>query len=601
MAEKRTEAARDAEAAVRTILLTLQALQGKYDHADLISVLVQQVNQPSQELRGIHGQLVELLADDRSLLNGPITILHRQVREQRYLTLCGLLDAGPRKSDPFFWMNAAGTAQLLAFITECENTQFIHPLGLRPWLQVAFQRAHEAKASLQKSVNLTGIGSMQRFAEDLRTFLMIKTVTTAPEQTVPGNLRGSGIDFVFPPSREKEARAKGRTGIRVKNNQSPEAEALMHARENTIRRTVVLVTSIALTRNVGAEVLARETLIYSKRIEAVVSIFAGTMGTHVPNDRALVIVAPASQAPKSIAFLNAGHDELVGQNEPSNNGRMRAALWADILSTPAKKHKGAPYLTRLDYGSITGTNLSLVPTRHLDQTASAILMAFNRRNISYSLRDVAILIRPRALRQHDDGPVQIREATIADIGEDGFLKTPTKALMIEERSEGIAVKQALYPGDVVFSIKGRVGAVGIVPPAYSVDDGAYWVAGQSLMILRPTRLGEHAKIILYSYLTHPIVQDYIRTLVTGTTSDTITQADLENIPVAAPGRHEAEELVKSFCARMAKFAEIETLRASIAEEKRAAWPQIDEICFIEEKDPFDDDEFRIPSKHVKWT
>ncbi|WP_417812326.1 restriction endonuclease subunit S [Thalassospira alkalitolerans] len=593
MAEKPTDAARNANAATKAILLTLKALQGRYEHEDLVGMLIQQVNDPSPIPRGIHGQVIEFLPDDRSLLNGPISILYRQERELRFLTLCGLLDAVPRKSPTHFWLNATGSAQLLAFTTEGENVNFIHPLGLRPWLTIALQRAGTASATLQKSVGLSGLGSLQGFAEDLRIFLKIKTVTTDPESIVPEISRGSGIDFLFPPPREKERRTRGRMDRRVTNNQSPESVALMYARNNTNRRTAVFATSTALTRNVGAEVHTRETLIYSKRIQAVVSIAASSMGAHVPSDRALLIVAPVTQEPKQIAFLDAGHKKLIEKSEAGINEKTGPVLWVELLSSQGKKLKDTPFLARISYESISKANLSLVPARHLEQTASSILMAFIRRNNSYYLREVANFIRPRSLTHSDDGSIHIREATISDIGEDGFLTPPAKTLSIEEKLEGTAIKQVLYPGDVVFSIKGRVGAVGIVPPAFGAEDDAYWVAGQSLMILRPNRMGKHANIILYSYLTHPIIQDHISTLVTGTTSDTITQADLENIPVVSPGRQEKEELVKNFSARMAKFIEIETLRASIAEEKRAAWPQVDEVTFIDEKDPFNDDEFPL--------
>ncbi len=511
------------------------------------------------------------------------------------MTLCDLLDAAPLKHTTHFWLNATGTDQLLAFIKEGENTQFVYPWGLRPWLQLAFQRTQSAKSSLQKSVSLTGLGSIQSFAENLRTFLSIKTVTTVTKATPAEVPRGGGIDFLLVPPRDKDVRGFGKTGIRIANNQSPNAEALMYARANTSRRTVVLITSTALTRSVGAEVHARAALIYSKRLEASISLPPSIMGAHVLNEMALLVVAPDDHELNSIAFLNAGHKALTNTKKPSANSKMNGTLWADLLSAPKKKSKGTSYLTRLNYGDITGTDFSLAPARHLEKSAFTALTAFNRRNNSRPLRDVATLIRPRALKHHDGGPVEVREAGISDIGADGFLAAPAKALTIEGKSEGIAVKQVLYPRDVVFSIKGRVGAVGIVPPAFGADDGAYWVAGQSLMILRPTRWGEHAEIVIYSYLTHPVVQNYISTLVTGTTSDTITQADIESIPIVAPTRLELEGLLRSFRARMAKFKEIEMLRASILEEKHAAWPRIEESHLGDERDPFEDEEFWMTS------
>ena len=94
------------------------------------------------------------------------------------------------------------------------------------------------------------------------------------------------------------------------------------------------------------------------------------------------------------------------------------------------------------------------------------------------------------------------------------------------------------------------------------------------MILRPKSFTEHPEIVLFSYLSHPLVQDSLGTLVTGTTSDTITQHGLENIPVAIPSPDDVAALSKNFARCMQRFKEIRKLREAIENEKQSAWPQM---------------------------
>lgn len=567
--------ARNATTAAKKIIATLKQLRKKHDHADLVCGLVCLANNEGREAFGIDESPLGLTIDEASRLKEGAVSLLQQRRNDRFELVCHLLDQVPRGTHGPFWLSKDAAYQFAAMIGETEKAHFINPLGLRPWLELGVQRAAVSAPTSTKSIHLSGAGPLASFADELRKLLTFKTISSAPKADQAAPFAGSGIDFVFPEPSRKAPETGRLSKSRSHGKSESTVGSLSFAQSNSKRRTILMASPSMITKNTGEDARTRAALVDTGRVTTVISIPSGMLGNHVKNDHALITISPQNRGTEHITFFEAKGTVSHGSQPKKDSTGTWPDTWADVSADefPSRANKKR-HLARVPRKQVEEMDYSLAPARYVGTQALSEFEQFINRNNAQPLRELTAFIRPQALKNTGLGAIKVYEANIGDITDSGFLETPLKSLMVEQHREQLLLRQKLQPGDVVFSIKGRVGAVGLVPIGYDTVDDVHRVAGQSLMILRPKSFTEYPDLVLFSYLSHPIVQGFIGTLVTGTTSDTITQNDLGNIPVVIPSPDEVAELFENFVRRMKRYQEILRLKEDIESEKRSAWPKM---------------------------
>ncbi|BDY07061.1 N-6 DNA methylase [Ferrimonas sp. YFM] len=148
-----------------------------------------------------------------------------------------------------------------------------------------------------------------------------------------------------------------------------------------------------------------------------------------------------------------------------------------------------------------------------------------------ALSDVVEFLRCQAIKAEDEGKVYL-EANQTDIDGIGFFKRPKKQISISDTKVMTRVKrQRMIPGDVLVTVKGNVGRVGLVPDSAEEN----WIAGQSFIILRLKPDGPiQDSTYLYRYLNSPMAQQALVSKAVGTGIKTIKMNDLEELPVVIP-------------------------------------------------------------------
>jgi len=191
-----------------------------------------------------------------------------------------------------------------------------------------------------------------------------------------------------------------------------------------------------------------------------------------------------------------------------------------------------------------------------------------------ALPDVAELIRHTTLRKDGGKDYRIFVVTPGDIGERGYLERPRRSFTVDPATYTLALNQRVQPGDVLLSIKGTVGVVGLVPEDVPREgDMAIWAVGQSLVILRPKKSDGMDSISLYEYLTNGTVQKLIKSLASSSAIPVLTIKDLHTFPVSIPSKQVMEDMRTSFTARQALLDEAADLQRRIAEEGAELWPR----------------------------
>ncbi|BDM66087.1 hypothetical protein NFHSH190041_35390 [Shewanella sp. NFH-SH190041] len=157
-----------------------------------------------------------------------------------------------------------------------------------------------------------------------------------------------------------------------------------------------------------------------------------------------------------------------------------------------------------------------------------------------SLSDVVKFVRCQALKVDDEGELY-QEANQSDIDRVGLFNSPKKQILISDSKVMTRVnRQRMLPGDVLLTVKGNVGKVGLVPKTAENN----WIAGQSFIILRLKPNGPiQNSAYLYRYLNSPMAQQALvsKAVGIGTGIRTIKMNDLEELPVIIPTQAQVEE------------------------------------------------------------
>ena len=282
---------------------------------------------------------------------------------------------------------------------------------------------------------------------------------------------------------------------------SGESVAIADALQNIKGRAILAVTEGALFRAVGVESIAREELVHSGRLQAVMGIGPSMMFQNTSINSALLLLSPKGFNNATIRFVNLADEKLAVRRERGRLEIRRDAAWSTL---PAAALAGGEAFARdIDLQSIKQESFTLTIDRYLDRQARDAIDQLLAKSEVAELSDLVEMIRPAALTQQEGGDYVLLEAAPADIAEDGYVCDPSRTIFVDRIQYRKAVNQVLRPGDVLIAFKGNVGRVGIVPDNVpSEGSSTIWTAGQSLMILRLKARHRLLPRVLSEYLSN---------------------------------------------------------------------------------------------------
>ena len=336
-------------------------------------------------------------------------------------------------------------------------------------------------------------------------------------------------------------------------------------------QSIISLSAGVLFRAVGVEATAREELINSGRLHAVLDVPSGMTYHETGIQTGMLVLSSESDTRDAVRVLDMSDPYLSSRTSRGRYEAKTDVSWKDIIFGPIDDLKFGRDVT---VHEIAEQGHILTVSRYLSRTA-ARLSAFNERYEVAELSDLVELIRPVSLPKDEDGDYLIHEAAPGDIGEDGFLKQPPKTVAVNRGTLRKARNQQLEPGDVILSVKGTIGRVGIVSKNVpGRDEDEFWCAGQSMMILRP-RKDHILPEVLYEYLSSDLMQEHLHALASGAVIQSFNMQDLKSLPVPVPTMKDQATAAETFRARQELHAEIQRIRGQIAEHRASSWPHQD--------------------------
>lgn len=535
---------------------------------------------PVAELR--HGRL---LKDDttRVLLEGAAELLLKEDRQAKYKAIVGFLDqyaAIGRRAEEF-WIRPEASELLIGLIRDAKAVRFSFQGAFRPWLAYAFH-VEDSPEPVQIHFS-TGSVDLEHASYDLMSVLGL-TGTSADARLPWDRDVSDHVDFevMLPPLgmqiRDLDAvstqvlsplgMAPNRTG-----RLNAETLSILHALENHETRTLILVGEGELFRMVGAEAVVRRHLVESGRLTAVLGVPPGLFYSSTMVKLGLLVLDVKSAARERVRFVDTGHE---GLSYRGTRGRFEfdfdpGTETADLVSGPklADETMGRD----VSYDEIFEHNSVLTPERYLNVGIRDQINTLFRDADEATLPDVVEMIRPANLQKTLGEDYTIFEASPGDIGERGYLERPGRSFTVDRATYTRALNQSVHPGDVLMSIKGTIGVVGLVTDDVPREgDTAIWTAGQSLMILRPKKRGGMDPITLYEYLTDETVQEFIKSLAGGSVIQNLGMKDLKSFPVPVPSQQIMEDVRARFMARQALLDQVVDIHQRIAAQRAEQWP-----------------------------
>lgn len=537
-------------------------------------------DRPVAELR--HGRL---LKDDgtRVLLEGAAELFLKQSRQAKYEAIVRFLDqyAGTGRKAEEFWVRQETSELLIGLIHDANSVRFSFQGAFRPWLAYAF---HATGSQNPVQIHFsTGSVELEHASYDLMSVLGLER-TTADVRPPWDHAASDPVDFevMLPPLGMQirdldtvSARVLAPLGMAPNRSGRLNAETLsiLHALENHGTRTLILVGEGELFRMVGAEAVVRRDLVESGRLTAVLGVPPGLFYTSTMVKLGLLVLAGKSAEQEQVRFVDIGHEGLSyrgtrGRFEFDFDPRTKTAA---LISGPAPTDKNVG--RDVSYNEIFDHNFVLTPERYLNAGLRDRIDMLMRDADAATLPDVVEMIRPANLQKTLGEDYTIFEASPGDIGERGYLGQPGRSFTVDRATYTRALNQRVQPGDVLLSIKGTIGVVGLVPDDVPHEGGtAIWTAGQSLMILRPKKRGGMDPITLYEYLTDETVQEFIKSLAGGSVIQNLGMKDLKAFPVPVPSRQIMEDVRARFMVRQALLDEVADIHQRIAVQRAEQWP-----------------------------
>ena len=502
-------------------------------------------------------------------------------QQERYRTLSELLDA---VSDDRFlgeeWIRPEASQKLTAMIGDAALVRFSYPAAMRPCLDytmdcvlagrapnIRFVTPSASQSSMMGHIltilDLQGMVSLDIdwgwdrpgvSETDVEVMLPPFGVTGKDDHTIPQRTLASlGLE-------------RGKIGRLLS-----ETLAIADATEMTLGRVILSTTPGSMFRMVGSETVARENLLRSDRLEAIMGVPSGMMFTNTAIPTLLVTLSPTAGKRNTVRFVDLGHELVASKGRRGRFEVLPSASWADLAAGAQVQDRA---LARdVSFEEIRENNLVLVPNRYLSTGARERIGALLAKHDVAALEELVEFIRPVSISEDEGGELTLLEAMPSDIGLDGFVGEPRRAVRVGAAKYNKARNQRLIPGDVLIAVKGTVGSVALVPEGIPEENAeTIWTAGQSMMILRPTRRGGIAALALYEYLSDPTVQEHIQSLAGGAVIRSIGMKDLKALPIPLPDLETLTEMHQGFQRRQEILFRIEELRKQFEDDRAACWP-----------------------------
>lgn len=494
--------------------------------------------------------------------------------EERFAQIEDLFDGLDAKDLTDFWVRKEAAAQLVGLLGKAETARFHYPLSIRACLTHANAKRQSGKAAHVVYLaqghdralvqNLAAVLELNiKLAERNRWDVEEKTVYDCELIMPPLRVNLDGANSVSPAEWQSFGFAKNQGG-----RASYETLSLLNALSRIRGRVLLAASETLLSRAVGLELVARQKLLSSYRLQAVFGLPAAMMLQGSPARCGLLVLSSQIGTHEKVRMVDLGHPDLAVRAGRGKFPARESADWRDLVNAPVP----GGYARDVFSDTLSSNNAVLWPVRFMASAFNARSHLVRQSDDVRVLEEMADLVRPRSLT-----PSAVGEFTVFEVGpsnlQNGRIAGAQRQLCLTATELRRSMAQVLLPGDILLSIKGIIGAVGLVRKAELPNDfQTVWTASPSIMILRSKVGDQKAPLILHEYLCSEVGRKALSAMAIGATVKTVTASDLKGFPIPIPTDEQYDELITGIHRREAIEAEIARLQDELEAVKGTTWP-----------------------------
>ncbi|WP_281213666.1 restriction endonuclease subunit S [Shewanella insulae] len=295
-------------------------------------------------------------------------------------------------------------------------------------------------------------------------------------------------------------------------------------------RCAVMVSPLMLQRTTTGDRSLKEELVKSGKLAAIIQFNDNMVSVAPMVAPALLLIDPDANQPPLMV-------NMTGDTFYQREGRYNRFVGKDELLEVITS-EDAINTKRITVADAETNDWNLDVRRYVLSDEAQQLQSKLESMPTLPLSDVVEFIRCQAIKGEEPGEIYY-EANQADIDCAGIFERPKKLLTIADAKVMTRVKrQRMLPRDVLVTVKGNVGKIGLVPSSAEGN----WIAGQSFIILRLKPNGPIQDCTyLYRYLNSPMAQQALVSNAVGAGIKTIKMNDLEELPVVIPTLEQVKE------------------------------------------------------------
>lgn len=383
-----------------------------------------------------------------------------------------------------------------------------------------------------------------------------------------GKLQQFDISIAFPPFGQKFAPSVLRhdpfNRFKIQTT-SGSVLHLSHIVSQTKKRAVIAVQNSLLFGR-GAEHSLREYLLEHHMIEKVISMPPALLPFTTFQFSILVLNIEGTSP--SVRFVNGGAEQFF-----TRDGRNRSKLvnWESLIETIENSRDEALVVDVTVDNILNKNGAPLEVPRYLLPKEQKIIQKVFQKYTIRPLGELVQFIRPAKFTSKDDPSGNtIFEVGVEDFPNYGYISTYTRTLILSHDEFTDKIKNSfLRPHDIVITIKGKVGKVGIIPPKFPIAQENAWVISQSCLILRAKSAIDPR--VLLVYLRSDIGQTLLASIVSGSAVPLIQLNQLKELDVIVPIKEEGQSIIETFEHEIDIQAQVEEMNRNLEILKRTHW------------------------------
>lgn len=326
-----------------------------------------------------------------------------------------------------------------------------------------------------------------------------------------------------------------------------------HVISQTEKKAIVIIPNSFLFRTVSKERSLKEYLVDNRLIETVISLPLNLLQRTTASFS--ILVFNVEKENQEVLFINATSDRFY------NSQNRKSILLEDEIFSVYQNRKEVDGVSRIiGIDKIKEKNYDLSPNQYaLSKEHQELNKKLSNLKSTKLLSQIAEIIRPPILYKKDkpsSGEIQteVKEVGSDNIPDCGFINSYREKVVIERETH--PGRYHLRPYDILFSAKGVVGRVGIVPDNIERN----WITCQPFIIVRIKEGINFNPLALIMFLKSNIVKLILQQANPEGVFNMVKIADLENIPVPLS---KEQELVDSFYREIELYKQIRTIQADL--------------------------------------